>query len=64
MCEKIDGKWFFSTGTGWKTPFDENEAKTIVSAREISHLPKIQKNAVYKNSYPLSKFFKNKGGKE
>ncbi len=54
-CEKINGKWFISDGTGWKQDLEYPEA--IISAKDISDVPLLKKTMVYDNTYPLTDFF-------
>lgn len=55
QMEKKRGSWYFTDGTGWEEKMDYPEA--IVSVIDASNMPKIKKDTVYENTYPMSIFF-------
>ena len=56
-CEKINGEWFWSDGTGWKLKMECPES--ITSCVDISTLPKIERNYNYGLvTWPLSEYFR------
>ena len=58
-AEKIDGKWYWSDGTGWRE--EVKYPQEIVHAIEVSHLPTIKPNYDYGAiTYPLSEFLPGK----